>query len=824
MAEVTVSPAAKETIITLGDGTVVSATISQEKLSVVSEQSDPIVIDLNSGTRGQPGSAILVGDSYPLMSQGSVGDIFLSTSGVNVGAVYKKTETAWVEQGNVRGPAGGIESVNGDFGPGVVLDKASIGLPEVDNTSDADKPVSTATQTALDLKANTSDTVNLTGAQTIAGVKTFSSAPIVPVNSFSIDRVNGLQAALNSSGNDSALVHLAGAETITGVKTFSAAPSFNAGALTASLGPGSADHAYLAIFARTSSPGVRSGYFGVGTGGSTLITVANEMTNGSISLSPNGTGTVNITTTLTEAGQRVFSPNNLPTKTQVGLANVDNTSDANKPVSTAQQTALNLKANLASPTFTGTVAGITATMVGLGNVANLAQVDLVNAQTIAGIKTFSASPIVPTPTTATQAANMGYVDTKVSALVAAAPAALDTLNELATALGNDANFATTMTTALAGKQATIPVGTTAQYYRGDKTWATLDKTAVGLANVDNTSDANKPVSTAQQTALNLKANLASPTFTGTVAGITATMVGLGNVANLAQVDLVNAQTIAGIKTFSATPVFSSGITVTGTATATTFSGSGSGLTALNAAALSTNFVPQTVLKTNIARIVHGAVASTARPTGVTYVEWIGSVQPTNMAASDTWVNTSATGNTADMFPSGMIVSTASSKAAAQTGWYFIEGQQILISGDTALYNEITNNGTVFPYGANTNGAGAAGSTHFRLPDARGRVIAHADGTTEFSAVGTVFGAKSVTLTIAQVPNVQGRIQAHSSFSHWWTPTGAFASSAATQAFAAPVQTGTQAASLSELLFNNGGGGGSHNNIQPTLTLRYMIKR
>lgn len=45
----------------------------------------------------------------------------------------------------------------------------------------------------------------------------------------------------------------------------------------------------------------------------------------------------------------------------------------------------------------------------------------------------------------------------------------------------------------------------------------LNKTDVGLSAVDNTSDANKPVSTAQQTALNLKANLASPTFTGTPA-------------------------------------------------------------------------------------------------------------------------------------------------------------------------------------------------------------------------------------------------------------------------------------------------------------------
>jgi hypothetical protein len=44
------------------------------------------------------------------------------------------------------------------------------------------------------------------------------------------------------------------------------------------------------------------------------------------------------------------------TSSMVGLANVDNTSDTNKPVSTAQQTALNLKAPLASPTFTGTPA------------------------------------------------------------------------------------------------------------------------------------------------------------------------------------------------------------------------------------------------------------------------------------------------------------------------------------------------------------------------------------------------------------------------------------------------------------------------------------
>jgi len=46
------------------------------------------------------------------------------------------------------------------------------------------------------------------------------------------------------------------------------------------------------------------------------------------------------------------------TSTMVGLGNVDNTSDVNKPVSTAQQTALNLKANLISPSFTTPALGV----------------------------------------------------------------------------------------------------------------------------------------------------------------------------------------------------------------------------------------------------------------------------------------------------------------------------------------------------------------------------------------------------------------------------------------------------------------------------------
>ncbi|HAT2746549.1 TPA: phage tail protein [Citrobacter farmeri] len=67
---------------------------------------------------------------------------------------------------------------------------------------------------------------------------------------------------------------------------------------------------------------------------------------------------------------------------------------------------------------------------------------------------FTGTPKAPTAAAgnnSTQLANTAFVQAAIAALVASSPAALDTLNELAEALGNDPNFATTMTNALAGK-------------------------------------------------------------------------------------------------------------------------------------------------------------------------------------------------------------------------------------------------------------------------------------------------------------------------------------------------------------------------------------
>jgi len=95
------------------------------------------------------------------------------------------------------------------------------------------------------------------------------------------------------------------------------------------------------------------------------------------------------------------------------------------------------------------------------------------------------------------------------------------INKTDVSLGNVDNtsdiskpISTLVQNALNLKEGTITAGTTSQYYRGDKTFQTLDKTAVGLSNVDNTSDANKPISNATQTALNSKQATISLTTTG----------------------------------------------------------------------------------------------------------------------------------------------------------------------------------------------------------------------------------------------------------------------------------------------------------------------
>jgi DNA-binding protein YbaB len=223
------------------------------------------------------------------------------------------------------------------------------------------------------------------------------------------------------------------------------------------------------------------------------------------------------------------------TASMVGLGNVTNTSDANKPVSTAQQSALDLKAPLASPTFTGTVGGITASMVGLGNVANTSDANKpvsTAQQTALDLKAPLASPTFT-----------GTVGGITASMVG---------------LGNVTNTSDANKPVSTAQQTALDLKAPLASPTFTGTVGGITASMVGLGNVTNTSDANKPVSTAQQTALDLKAPLASPTFTGTVGGITASMVGLGNVTNTSDANKpvsTAQQTALDLKASLASPTF-----------------------------------------------------------------------------------------------------------------------------------------------------------------------------------------------------------------------------------------------------------------------------
>lgn len=85
--------------------------------------------------------------------------------------------------------------------------------------------------------------------------------------------------------------------------------------------------------------------------------------------------------------------------------------------------------------------------------ADAAVVHVTGAETVGGQKTFTSSPVVPTATTAGQAANLGNITAAINALVNGAPGALDTLKEIADQLAADESAAAALTTTVAGKLA-----------------------------------------------------------------------------------------------------------------------------------------------------------------------------------------------------------------------------------------------------------------------------------------------------------------------------------------------------------------------------------
>jgi hypothetical protein len=233
-------------------------------------------------------------------------------------------------------------------------------------------------------------------------------------------------------------------------------------------------------------------------------------------------------------------------KYAVGLDQLNNTSDANKPVSTAQNTADLLRVLKAGDTMSGPLTISPPSQTALLNLLALGsqsagiifsndassssvylesrtgtstrwQIFLGDNVAESGVGSESGGTNFSLRRFRNDGVFLGDVITVLRSdgivnFIMGATAPTPTLGDSTTKVATTAF----VTGSIGNKEPVIAPGSTSQYWRGDKSWQVLNKASVGLNLVDNTSDINKPISIATQTVLDTKAPIDTPTFTGKV--------------------------------------------------------------------------------------------------------------------------------------------------------------------------------------------------------------------------------------------------------------------------------------------------------------------
>jgi hypothetical protein len=251
-----------------------------------------------------------------------------------------------------------------------------------------------------------------------------------------------------------------------------------------------------------------------------------EKLNGIVPVEKGGTGTTSLA-----AFKTALSID----KNTVGLSNVNNTADTAKPISNATKVALDtkvstltfsntlaikadtselvLKAPIASPTFTGTVAGITKEMVGLSAVDNTSDINkpistathtALDSKVSSTTFSITLNTKVSTETFSSTIASKEDAANKSTATDLGAASTSDILFPTQKAVKSYVDAQSNAGGVADGGITTIKLADAA--VTDAKIGTGISKAKVGLENVDNTADADKPISTAVADALNLKAS------------------------------------------------------------------------------------------------------------------------------------------------------------------------------------------------------------------------------------------------------------------------------------------------------------------------------
>ena len=426
--------------------------------------------------------------------------------------------------------------------------KAQVGLGNCDNTADLDKPISTATQAALDTKVDkvtgmglstedytTAEKTKLAGVaegaqvNVLEGVKV-NGAALTPVSKV-VDVTVPTDTADLTNGADFATM----TEVTTAVST-----KAEISALTAHTGNISNPHK------------VTKAQVGLGDVDNTsdLAKPISTATQTALNLKADA---ADLTTHTTDKA----NPHEV-TKAQIGLGNVDNTADTEKPISTATQTALNTKVDKVTGMGLSTEDFTTALKTKLTDLYTKAQIDsLISAIPKYAVVVVDSLPTADISTTTIYLVPKTGSGKDVHDEYLYIDGAWELIGTTAFNLeiSQDNTGISINGTALQHASTTVPGLMTAAQVSALNAAATasnlnahtsnqsnphaVTKAQVGLGNCDNTSDLAKPISTATQSALDLKANATDLTsHTGNTSNphkVTKAQIGLGNVDNTSDV-------------------------------------------------------------------------------------------------------------------------------------------------------------------------------------------------------------------------------------------------------------------------------------------------
>lgn len=402
----------------------------------------------------------------------------------------------------VRGPQGDpatniVQTVSGRTG-NVVLTKADVGLGSVDNTSDLNKPVSDATQSALNNKADTGHThatADITGLPATLSVLTTDVSNLQAnkqdklVSATNIKTVNGnsilgsgdilINTSVDASTSNKGVLQLAG--DLSGTAALPRVTRLN-GVLINTAGTAAGK------LLKASDSGNASFETVIAEDIGAIPSSAKDVNNGVAGLDANGKlPSARLPDSIVKTVNG-YTGDVVVTKAMLNLSNVDNTADADKELSIKAVAALNLK--------------VDKSVLGENN----------------GVATLDANGKIPS-------SQLGSISTNNTFVVGTQAARLAVVGaikgDVAVQTDTNESFILQNTPAsVAGNWVKLVFPATVTSVNGSVGSVTLTKSDISLGNVDNTSDLNKPVSTATQTELNKK--LDNSTYSAKGVLVTAT--------------------------------------------------------------------------------------------------------------------------------------------------------------------------------------------------------------------------------------------------------------------------------------------------------------